>query len=113
MAAKTETRHTAGFIISEANGFRSREKVTIKGGQNLTAGTVIGTSDVSGGNYAAFDNTATTGVPTAEGILIEDCDASGGAKEAAMLARDAEVNQSEVTLGDASATTDLASIMFR
>ena len=113
MATKTETGHTAGFIVSEANGNRSRETVTIKSGQDLKAGQVIGTSDVAGGNYAAFDNTGTTGVPTAEGILIEDCDASAAAKDAAMLARDAEVNESECTLGHSSATTDLASIIFR
>ena len=108
MAEKTETRHTAGFIVSEANGFRSRETYTIRSGQNLTAGTVIGLH--GSGDYAAFDN---SNPAVAHGILIEDCDASGGAKSAAVLVRDAEVNESECTLGDASATTDLASIMFR
>jgi hypothetical protein len=41
MAALTEKRHAAGFMISEAPGYRSRRKVIVTA-ENLGAGTVLG-----------------------------------------------------------------------
>lgn len=43
MTTKTETRHAGEFMVSEANGCRSRETETLITGQDLEAGTVIGT----------------------------------------------------------------------
>lgn len=40
--ALTETTHAGGFILSEANGNRSRESGILNAGQHLTAGTVVG-----------------------------------------------------------------------
>jgi len=40
--ALTETTHAGGFIISEANGNRSRENGTLNSGQNCVAGEVLG-----------------------------------------------------------------------
>ena len=42
MAALTETFHAGGFLVSEANGSRSREQITVLSGQDLLAGTVLG-----------------------------------------------------------------------
>src|SRR3954470_16285984 len=39
--ALTEARHAAGFLVSEAPGYRSREKVTVTA-ESLTAGMVLG-----------------------------------------------------------------------
>ena len=108
MATKTEVQHTASFIVSEANGNRSRETYTIKSGQDLAAGTVIGLH--SGGDYAAYDNSDPA---VAHGILIEATDASSAATDAAILVRDAEVVEAEVTGEDATAKTDLPTIRFR
>lgn len=38
----TESRHAGGFLISEANGWRSRETVLVTGAAALAAGTVLG-----------------------------------------------------------------------
>lgn len=38
----TEGRYSSDFLVSEASGTRSREKVTLARGQNLEAGTVLG-----------------------------------------------------------------------
>jgi hypothetical protein len=38
----TETTHAGGFILSEANGNKSRENGTLLSGQNLAAGAVLG-----------------------------------------------------------------------
>jgi hypothetical protein len=42
MSTLTETTHTAEFLLSEADGKRSREAVTVLSGQDLTAGAVVG-----------------------------------------------------------------------
>ncbi|MDX2223601.1 MAG: head decoration protein [Rhodospirillaceae bacterium] len=42
MPSVTETMHPGEFLISEAAGNRSREKVTVLSGQNLKAGHVLG-----------------------------------------------------------------------
>src|SRR5438128_11443402 len=47
MSTKTEGKHTAEFMISEAAGHRSREAVTVLSGQNLSAGAVLGRKLVS------------------------------------------------------------------
>lgn len=105
--ALTETKHAGGFIKSEASGARSRENVTIVSGQNLQAGAVLG-KITSGGKYAAFDNDGGTGIETAAGILIGPCDASDGDKEAAIIARDAEVLGEELVWADTEDDTDKA-----
>jgi len=105
MATKTETLHTAGFIVSEANGNRSRKKVTLLASEttgNLAAGTVIGEMAV-GGTYGAYDNADPAAV---DGILVEAVDASASNVEATIIVRDAEVNEDELTIGgDATSIT--------
>lgn len=103
----TENPHAGGFILSEANGKRSRENVTIAEGENLKAGAVLGKL-TSGGAYAHFDNDASDGTQTAMGILIAPCDASDGAVEAAIIARDAEVLGEELVWADSEDETDIA-----
>lgn len=54
MSSLTETLHAAGFLVSEANGSRSREKVTIKSSVALLAGSVLGLIGIgASGTYAA------------------------------------------------------------
>lgn len=73
MATLTETIHTAGFLISEAQGmYRSREQVTVAGGASpgLVAGTILGKL-TSGGNYVQYAPGASDGSQTIAGILFE------------------------------------------
>ncbi|TIX63750.1 MAG: head decoration protein [Mesorhizobium sp.] len=91
MTALTEARHAASFILSEANGHRSRENGTLDTG-NLAAGTVL---QFSGSKLIAFDAaTITDGSLAVEaaGILIAAADATDADVEVAYIARDAEVN---------------------
>jgi len=43
MTTLTETNHAAEFMVSEAEGYRSRAAVTVLSGQDLGAGAVLGT----------------------------------------------------------------------
>jgi len=60
----TERRWSGGYIVSEANGERSREQVTLKqqaGGTILDAGTVLGQFGPSTGAPVAAANAGNTG----------------------------------------------------
>lgn len=183
----TEGQHRAEFLVSAANGHRSREQVTIESGQDLKAGHVLGkvtagatsatadagntgdgtigsiaalagakagdyvvtfiepatdagefqvedpdgenvgtgtvgsqfsaggiqftisdgaadfvagdrfTITVSGsGEYKEYNPTNTDGSDTAVAVLYDAVDATAGAKEATIIARDAEVNSDEL-----------------
>lgn len=97
MTALTEARHAAEFIISEANGHRSRQNGTLVSGQDLIAGTVV--MDNGSGKltvYTAGDATD-GGTSEAAGILIYAGDASGGDIAVSYIARDAEVNKNLIT----------------
>ena len=106
MAAITENRPAASFILSEANGQRSRENGTLVSGQNLAAGTVV--MDNGEGKLTAYTALDVTdgAVDEAKGILIYAGDASAGDISVSYIARDAEVNQklitfpAETTVGD-------------
>lgn len=116
MTSLVETGHAGGFLLSEANGTYSRETVTIASGQNLLAGAVLG-KKTSGGAYAAYDSNLSDGTQTAVAILLDDCNATGGAKKATVIVRAAEVNGDELVylddspaVDEAGAVTDLASV---
>lgn len=83
------------FLISEANDYRSRDQVTVDAtGGALETGTVLGKVTASG-KFVRHDAGAADGSETEAGILFY----SQGAVEqpATIIARDAEVHQSELT----------------
>jgi len=88
----TEKAHGPEFILSEANGQRSRENGTVVSGQNLEAGTVV--MDNGSGKLTAYTAEEVTdgGVHEAVGIILYPADATDGDVDVAYLARDAEVN---------------------
>ena len=92
MTVLTETRHRGEFLVSEANGHRSREVVTmVSGTVALVAGSVLGKITASG-KYNAYDSANVDGSEDAAAILFDDCDASGGDVECLVILRDAEFN---------------------
>jgi len=97
-----------GFIQSEANPYRTRDKVTIAGGTGgagvVYAGTVLGKL-TAGGAYVPSPASGSDGSQTAVAILICDVDATDGDVVAAVLSRDAEVRAADLTY-DASVDTD-------
>jgi hypothetical protein len=104
MAAKTEARRTGEFILSEANGTRSREQVVVvSGAGKLAAGTVLGKVTASG-KYAAYDNAAETGVEVAAGILYAAVDATSADAPAVIVESHAEVSADQLGWGTNDAT---------
>lgn len=110
MATLTERFHNQGFLISEAPGHQSRDKVTILSGENLRAGAVIAKITASG-KYVAIDHAMSAeadGTTTAAGVLLEDCDASSADTIGVAILRNAEVNQNELVWPDAMQESEKA-----
>jgi hypothetical protein len=92
MTALVEARHPGEFILSEANGQRSREAITIASGAGIiAAGTVLG-KVTAGGKYIVSAVGATDGSQTPAAINIYGTDASTADAEVSAIVRDAEVN---------------------
>lgn len=99
MTVFTEGRHTAEFVVSEANGFRSRETVTVVSGQGkLEPGAVLGKITASG-KYALTTVAAVDGSENAVAVLRTAVDATSADAEAVVIARDAEVNGAHLSYG--------------
>ena len=106
MATLTEGMHTGEYVISEANGHLSRDQVTIKAGEKMSAGTVVALH--TGGSYVAYNGAGSDGADTAKGVLYAGVDATDAAAPGVIHSRLCEVNGADLTGLDAGAVTDLA-----
>ena len=104
----TEDQHRGEFVVSEANGYRSRESVTIASGETLKPGHVLG-KVTSSGEYKEYNPGNADGSETAVAVCYDHVDASGSATDGPIIARDAEVNEAELVwfsgASDAQKTT--------
>lgn len=75
MVAITEAPRAANFLLSETNGYRSREAVTVLSGQTLKAGAVIG--KVALGTAVGAADAGNTG----DGTITAAPTVNAGAKE--------------------------------
>ena len=92
MTVLTEGRHPGEFLMTEANGQRSRDSITIASGAGVIApGTVLGKITASG-KYLASAVSATDGSQTPVAIALYGCDATTRDVAVAAITRDAEVN---------------------
>jgi len=107
MTTLTEGRHPGEFILSEANGNRSRDNGILASGNNLEAGTVVSLYQGKWGQYTNEGNYA-----TAHGILYASVDATSADQPCVVVVRDAEVIADCLTYesGLSTAETDLAAI---
>jgi len=101
MAILTEGTRKAEFIVSEANDWRSRDAVTVTVPANTTfaSGTILGKLTASG-KFVRHNAALDTGAEDESGILFEPLvNATGSAVDydATNVARDAEVNGSDLT----------------
>ena len=106
MEAKIQGIRTGEFLVSEANGTRSRETITATGG-DYPAGQVLGIITASG-KYTAYATGASDGSENAAAVLYASKDASTDDQLAVVIARDAEVSEELCEGIDAAAITALA-----
>lgn len=106
MTIKTEANHTAEFLISEGNGQISREAITVKAGDALPSGQVLGIETATS-QYAPYSNAANDGTEVAVGVLYASLPASANARAGVAVVRLAEVSAARLTGIDSAGTADL------
>ncbi|ASS56878.1 head decoration protein [Rhizobium leguminosarum] len=96
-------RPTGHYLVSEANGFRSREVGVIASGSGkLDAGAVLGQVTATK-KFKPLAPAAADGTQNAAAILYEACDATSADVRRTLTARDSEV-QAAVLVWPAGAT---------
>ncbi len=95
MTVLTEGPHTAGYLISEANGTRSREVVTMAAGHSHLPGAVLGKVTATD-KYVPVDPAASDGSEQAAAVLYAAVDATEVDKPGVVTARDSEVQATEL-----------------
>lgn len=109
MAHQTEARRTGEYIVSEANGTRSRDAITLDASVTaLVAGTLLGR--LASGKCVAYDPAGNDGRETAIGILYESTLETGADQPAVAVTCDAEVAAGRLTGLDTAARADLAAL---
>ncbi len=106
MTIKTEGNYTGEFILSEANGNRSRRTGVLISGQNLLVGQVVGLITASS-KYSAYVPGASDGTETVAGILYASVDASAADADCVVVSDDAEVKSALLVGNDVAGTVDL------
>lgn len=111
MAPVTMNKGTAAFLVSEANGYRSRKTATVTVTSadvaafpnGIPAGLVLG-EVTSSGKYQRCDPSVSpdTGEATAAAILFEELPATAADYTVTIIDRDAEVVESKLTFSDSS-----------
>ena len=92
MTVLIEGLHPGAFLMSEANGQRSRENIIIESGAGIIApGTVLGQVTATG-KYIASAVGAADGSETPAAVNIYGADASASDAPVSAIVRDAEVN---------------------
>lgn len=100
MSTKTEGRHTAEFLISEANGTRSRDQVTVTVPASTTLKPGLVLAKVTGsGKYVPYDDDGSDGREEAAGVLydglVNDTEAPVDV-DATVITCDAEVRAADL-----------------
>lgn len=96
---------TGHYIVSEANGYRSRDEGVIASGSGvMKSGRVLGRIAASG-KLTSYTPGAADGSENAVAILYEGCDATSADIRRTFTARDSEVQAAALDWG-AAVTTD-------
>lgn len=96
------------FVLSEGNGFISRDQVAVTlGASAIKSGTVMSKLTATG-KWVPYDDVGTDGSEVASGILYTALPAGSGDVEAVMFVRDCEVVRAALTGLNANAEADLA-----
>lgn len=95
MATLTEPLHPGAFIVSEANGFRSRNKARLPAGVTVRPGQVLARVTASGLSVALAP-TATDGSEDAVEIAVYGVTGGANPAEVATIDNDAEVRASDL-----------------
>jgi hypothetical protein len=107
MVTLTEQTRDGEFLLSEGEGFYSRDTVTILANTPaMVSGTLVGRITATG-KYANYNNAATNGTEVATGVLYTGTEALTIDQNVVVIRRTAEVAGAKLVGADASGLADL------
>lgn len=111
MTVLTQGIQPGEFLLSEANGERSRENVTVTvaGAVALGSGTLLGKITATG-KYIKYLDGASDGSQAVAAILLNPLAGVNGDYKCAVFVRDCEVIGSMLTGSDANGLADLKAL---
>ncbi|ASL27358.1 head decoration protein [Azotobacter chroococcum] len=110
MTIKTEGVHAGEVLLSEANGTRSREDITLAAtAALLPAGQLLGTVTASG-HYGPYDPDALDGTNAVTAVLYAPVGISASPQRSVGIVRDAEVKRALLTGLDTAGEADLLAL---
>jgi hypothetical protein len=99
----TENKNLGDLLKYEADKNYCRETVIVAAGQNLKIGTIVGIKSATDeAKIVSIEAEETDGSDVAFGVLLEDVDATAGAKKSVIVARDAIVSSSCVVFPESA-----------
>lgn len=98
---QVEENHTGEFLLSEANGYRSRKTGTVEHDGRLSSGEVLRRDGSVYKPLAVSSGTPDTLTGDAIAVLYDNVDAEATGTEATIIARDAEVDGARLSYADA------------
>lgn len=110
MGILKEGLQTGEFLLSEANGNRSRETVTFMNDcPNMESGTAVGKITASG-LWGKYDHSATNGLEVCRGVAYSAIKTQPSAQKGVVIARDAEISFERTVGIDSLAQDALADV---
>lgn len=110
MTILQEGNHTGEFLLSEANGTRSREQVVFAAAAPaMVSGTVVG-KITAGGKWTAYSNVAADGSEVAAGVLYTALPDAAADQVGVVIVRHAEVATARLTGSDTPGLADLLAL---
>ena len=109
MVTKVEKRGAGFYMVSEANGHRSREEIVILDGEDLAVGTVLGQIAASE-KYVQVDLAAVDGSEDAVAVLYDAVFADGADAAGVAHVRDSEVLGAELVYPDGATQGNIDTI---
>ena len=108
-----EKSRAGQFLLAEANGTLSRERIVVASGQGVCpVGQVLGKITATG-EYGKYSNADTeTGLGVGVAILYDEVDATSAAVPGVGIFRHAEVKEAELTGLDTAGKADLAAVQI-
>ncbi len=100
----------ADFVLSEAEGFRSRDNVVVtQTGTEIKSGTVVSKLTATG-KYVVYDDVGTDGSEVAAGVLYTHLPAATGDVKAVVFNADCEVRRGALIGLNADCEADLRTL---
>lgn len=95
MSKESESKHAGCFVVSEANGHRSREAVVIAASQTLDVGEVL--AQAANGQYSQLDPGGSSPLNVAKAVLWDAVTTGTATGTGVAIVRDAEVRAADLT----------------